>query len=122
LSRNGLHNWLHSLLNLLLIVAHIWNSWSEDLLLCSHRQTKVQSLELLRSSRHAGELLLQALLLRRKKKVGRDQFRIELLIHWLATFIHSKINSRRGKNMFRQGIHLARHIGSESMVIDTGME
>lgn len=65
--------------------------------------TQVQTLELLGRGSDADQLLLQALLLSRKEKVRRHQFRVRVLVNKFA----ANVNHRRCKHLLRQSVHRA---------------
>jgi hypothetical protein len=98
LTRDGLHNRLDTLLELLLVEAHGGNGKRGHFMDLPHGRSKVEALKLLCCSSDADQLLLQALLLSSQEEIGRHQLRVKGLIH---RHITRDVDGRRCKHLFR---------------------
>jgi hypothetical protein len=93
-------DWLHLVLDLLLLVKVLWRDWRRSKLLLhlvSHSQ--VHALELLGGSLNIGKLLLEALLLLRKVHVGSYKLSIQVWVHLLLRVLIN-VNLRWSKDLF----------------------
>lgn len=103
-ARDWRHDGLHSVLELLVVVAIVrCNRRLEILLLLAYSTAKVHILHLLLCRRKLNELLLETHLLLRKVLIGCHQLRIDSRIFVLFVF---KFERRRGEDL-RKSVHLA---------------
>lgn len=99
-------DWLHALLELLLLVRLRSDGRSNELLL-SH--TQAHALKLVCSSLNAHELLLETLLLLGEVHVGSDQLSIQVRIHVLLELLID-LNLWWGEDLLWNRVHLTLRI------------
>lgn len=107
--------WLHVVLDLLLVHAHVGSDGRgrELLLHVLAHLAQIQTLKLLSSGLNIDELLLKTLLLLCKVHVGGNQLSIQVRVHLiLASFVD--MNLGRSEDLLRQRIHLTVVVSSLS--------
>lgn len=107
-AHHGGDDWLHVVLDLLLLVHVLWSDWwSGELLL--HAGVQIHALELLSGLLNTDELLLETLLLLCEVHVCGDQLGVQVGVHlFLTMFID--VDLRWRKDLLCNWVHLLRWV------------